>query len=78
MGVIEEAEAALRDAFEICVDDDSAPRRWALRRAETGLKLPDAVVLETALREGAAGIATFNARLARAARAAGLRVVASD
>ena len=74
IGDAAQAERLLRAAFEIASDDASAPLRWAQRRAATGLKLPDAIVLETAHRENAAGIATFDAALATAARKAGLKV----
>lgn len=74
-GVVQEAETALRAAFEISEDDDSAPRRWAMCRAETGLKLPDAIVLETARHEGIESVATFDTRLALASRKAGIRVI---
>lgn len=43
-------------------------------RSATSLRLPDAVVLEAARRRGAA-VATFDARLAAAARDAGVAVV---
>lgn len=75
LGVLDEAEAALRAAFDVEEPDVSAPRRWAQRRAETGLRLPDAIVLETALHQQAGALATFDARLAERARAAGLRVL---
>ena len=75
LGVIEPAEAALRASFEVAEDDPSAPRRWAARRATTGLKLPDAIVLETALHIGASAIATFDDRLRAATLAAGLQVL---
>lgn len=74
LGVVDEAEAALRAAFEIADHDASAPKRWAIRRAESGLKLPDAIVLETALRVGAAAVATFDDRLKTACEASGLHV----
>lgn len=75
LGVVQEAEVALRAAFEIAEEDDSAPFRWAVRRAETGLKLPDAIVLETAHRQGADAVATFDERLAAACRETGLAVL---
>lgn len=70
-----EAEAALRAAFEVEDIDESAPRRWATRRAATGLRLPDAIVLETALHHRARGVVTFDARLASVCRDAGLDVI---
>jgi predicted nucleic acid-binding protein len=63
LGVLDEAAASLRAAFEIVPFDDDAPIRWALLRAESGLRLPDVVVLDTALRHGARAIATFDDRL---------------
>jgi predicted nucleic acid-binding protein len=45
----------------------------ALIRAETGLKMPDAVVLTSAITLGAA-IATFDDRLTKAAKTKGVRV----
>jgi predicted nucleic acid-binding protein len=47
--------------------------RLAGLRAETRLRMPDAVVLLLALRHGAA-LATFDQRLAQAARDSGVRV----
>ena len=77
LGVLDEAETALLSAFEIAVEDETAPRRWAACRASTGLKLPDAIVLETARRVGADAVATFDNRLAAACRDIGMRVFAS-
>jgi len=75
LGKIDAAEAALRAAFEVEHPDDTAPRRWAVRRAATGLRLPDAIVLETAIHLDARGVATFDARLAQQCRSAGLAVI---
>ena len=75
LGNVDVAEAALRAAFDIEDHDDSAPRRWASRRAVAELRLPDAIVMEAALHHGASGIATFDARLAACCRAAGLDVL---
>lgn len=75
LGNVDEAEAALRAAFDIEDHDDSAPRRWATRRAVAGLRLPDAIVMETAVHHGASGVATFNTRLAACCRGAGLDVL---
>jgi len=72
---LEEAEAALRSAFDIDTVDHTAPGRWASRRAMTGLRLPDAIVLETALYSQARAVATFDQRLADACRAAGIAVL---
>ena len=73
-GDTESAERVLRAAFEVPLDDASAPARWATRHAATGLKLPDAIVLETAHRQQATGVATFDDALAAASRRAGLKV----
>ena len=51
-----------------------APVRLAALRSTTPLKLPDCCVLLAALQHGA-GVATFDNRLAEAARSQGLRVV---
>lgn len=75
LGNVDEAEAALRAAFDVEGYDESAPRRWASRRAVTGLRLPDAIVLETAVHHHASGVATFDARLAACCRTAGLDVL---
>lgn len=72
LGRAEEAERDLRAAFDVAVDDVSAPLRWALRRAGSGLRLPDAVVLETAVAGGARAVLTYDERLARACTAAGI------
>ncbi len=74
LGVLHEAETALLAAFEVAVNDEAAPRRWAACRAATGLKLPDAIVLETARQVGAEAVATFDDRLAAACRGIGLHV----
>jgi predicted nucleic acid-binding protein len=75
LGLIAGAEEALRQAFDVEGIATSAPRRWAIRRASTGLRLPDAIVLETALHHQARGVATFDARLASCCRDAGLDVL---
>lgn len=54
--------------------DDAEPQRVARLRAETGLGLPDCYVLAAAERL-AAGLATFDARLAAAARSRGVTVL---
>lgn len=73
-GEAEAVDRAMRAAYQVAIDDETAPLRWAERRAATGLALPDAIVLETAHRENATGIATFDDRLAKAARKAGFKV----
>lgn len=75
LGLLDEAEGALRSAFDVEDADESAPRRWASRRAGTGLRLPDAIVLETALHHHARGVATFDERLAACCRAADVEVL---
>lgn len=67
---------ALLEAMEISrVDlDENAPLRVASLRVETGLKLPDAFVLDAAAQLGAA-LATFDDRLAAAAEAQQVRLV---
>lgn len=75
LGNVDEAEAALRAAFDVAGYDERAPRQRANRRAVTGLRLPDAIVLETAVHHHARGVATFDARLAACCRAAGLDVL---
>lgn len=75
LGVLPDAVLRLRAAFEIPEFERDAPLRWAALRAETGLRLPDAVVLDTALRHQARAIVTFDAGLATAASERGLEVV---
>lgn len=74
-GVLESAADGLRAAFVVADIDGDAPERWAALRAETGLRLPDAIVLDTALRHGARAIATFDARMAASAAQHGLEVL---
>ncbi|MCZ2404630.1 type II toxin-antitoxin system VapC family toxin [Paenarthrobacter sp. Z7-10] len=66
------AKAAL-DSLALRVDAISADQAEALAllRAETGLKMPDVCVLLTALAAGAS-VATFDDRLASAARSRGV------
>lgn len=72
---VERANAALRrlgvDALPVGAD---APAQLATIRAATGLKLPDCCVLYAAEEVGAT-IATFDNRLAVAARARGIEVL---
>lgn len=75
MGVLEQAAADLRAAFEVIVADDDAPLRWAALRADTGLRLPDAIVLDTGLSLHARAIATFDDRLAAQASERRIAVV---
>ena len=64
LGVLEQSAAALHSSFEIADIDPGAPLRWAQLRAETGLRLPDAIVLDTALHRHARAVATFDERIA--------------
>lgn len=75
LGVLPDAVLRLRAAFEVPDVERYAPVRWAALRAETGLRLPDAVVLDTALSHGARAIVTFDAKLAAAAGEHGLDIV---
>ena len=61
------AATAIRAAFEIVEVDADAPLRWAGLRAATSLRLPDVIVLDTALVHGATAILTFDRELAAAA-----------
>lgn len=72
---LDDAAAALRGAFEIPDVDRDAPLRWAALRAETGLRLPDAIVLDTAIVRDARALATFDDRLAVAAGTHGIEVL---
>lgn len=72
LGALDEAATALRAAYDIPDVDRDAPVRWARLRADTGLRLPDAVVLDTALTHGATTVLTFDDRLAAATMAQGL------
>ncbi|WP_419863171.1 type II toxin-antitoxin system VapC family toxin [Candidatus Poriferisodalis sp.] len=77
LGVLHDAVLRLRAAFEIPDVDRDAPVRWAALRAETGLRLPDAVVLDTALSHRARAVVTFDTKLAAAAAERGLDVVSA-
>lgn len=57
------------------LDEPDDPADLAELRARTGLKMPDACVLLAARRDGA-HLATFDSRMARAARDEGIPVVA--
>ncbi len=74
LGVLDEAVLALRAAFDITQTDDDAPIRWASLRASTGLRLPEAIVLDTAILHGARAIITFDNKLASRARERSLGV----
>lgn len=75
LGVLDDAARDLRAAFEIHHADGDAPVRWALLRASTGLRLPDVIVLDAALRHEARGVATFDDRLAACSVDRGLDIV---
>ncbi len=75
LGVLDEAASRLRAACEVIDVDLDAPNRWASLRAETGLRLPDAIVLDTALRHRVRAIATFDERLATHTARRGLEVL---
>jgi len=75
LGVLDEASAGLRASFDVVDVDPDAPLRWARLRAATGLRLPDTIVLDTALHHGARAIATFDDRLASRAAGRGLEVL---
>jgi predicted nucleic acid-binding protein len=68
IGELDAAEAEFRRAFEIVEVDVGAPRRWAQLKATTHLRLPDAIVLDTATFHGATMILTFDRELAATAR----------
>lgn len=72
LGVLDAAATALRHAYDICDVDDDAPVRWARLRADSGLRLPDVIVLDTAIAHGATSIATFDDRLVAAAATRGI------
>ncbi|WOF21525.1 PIN domain-containing protein [Microbacterium betulae] len=73
-----EALAVLtRLGVERHVPADDEPVELARLRAETGLRLPGCCVLAAALVEGAS-LATFDTRLARAARERGVDVIGAD
>ncbi len=72
-GRLDEAQTALRDLAVRPIElNVGAAASLALLRAETGLRMPDCCVLHAAAITGAETIATFDARLARAARTRGL------
>ena len=75
LGALSDATSRLRASFQVPDIDREAPERWASLRAETGLRLPDAIVLDTALNHNARAIATFDARLASAAKQHGLEIL---
>ena len=78
-GRLADGEETLRrlGIVEVPLASDAAPRLAALR-VSTRLKLPDCCVLLAAQDAGADTIATFDERLADAARAHGLRVAHAE
>jgi predicted nucleic acid-binding protein len=71
-GLLDRATVVLRQLGVTAVAlDGDAPQRLAVMRAATGLKLPDCCVLLAAEQTGAA-VATFDEKLAAAARSRGL------
>lgn len=78
LGVLDEAASRLHAAFEVVDVDPDAPIRWAVLRAKTGLRLPDAIVLDTALHHRARAIATFDVRLATQSTNHGLEILGAQ
>lgn len=75
LGLLDAAATALRAAFEIVDADREAPLRWASIRADSGLRLPDAIVFDTARQHRARAIVTFDERLATVSRQYGIEVL---
>lgn len=75
LGVLAAAEAAIRAAVDVIEFDPESPVRVAAIRASHQLRLPDAIVLDTALQHRATAVATFDVRLAAAATSVGLTVL---
>ncbi|MCB7135381.1 type II toxin-antitoxin system VapC family toxin [Cellulosimicrobium marinum] len=74
-GAHEQVRARLGAAgFRLSPEGEPSPEALALVRAGTSLKMPDACVLATA-EHLSVGLATFDARLARDARARGVTVL---
>ncbi len=72
-GRLDDAQTALRDLAVRPIElNVGAAASLALLRAETGLRMPDCCALHAAAMDGAETIATFDERLARAARTRGL------
>lgn len=76
VGLLDEAAGAVRSSFMIATVDADAPLRWAALRAATGLRLPDSIVLDTALVGGASTILTFDQRLGAEATSRAIAVPA--
>ena len=77
-GTADEAHALLRAAFDIDIVEVDAPLRWARLRAETRLRLPDVIVLDTAMNRHARAIATFDEQLRACTSDHGLEVLGPD
>jgi predicted nucleic acid-binding protein len=76
VGRLDQATAALAQLAVSTIGlDEEAPVRLAALRAGTSLKLPDCCVLLAAEQPGGATVATFDDRLAAAARKLGFRVI---
>ena len=78
LGQLDIAADALRAAFEIVGIDSEAPLRWANLRARTRLRLPDAIVLDTAIINAANMILTFDQQLAAEAKARAIATSGRD
>ncbi len=78
LGLLDAAATAARAAFEIVGLDDEAPLRWARLRATTTMRLPDVIVLDTAIVHAAHAILTFDQRLATEAQARSIASPATD
>lgn len=74
-GQLEEQAAALRAAFQVVGVESDDPARWARIRVDHGLRLPDAIVLDTAIHHRGRALATFDHQLAHAARGCGIEVL---
>jgi predicted nucleic acid-binding protein len=73
-GRLGEAQSAVRELGVLAVElGTAAAVSLALLRAETGLRMPDCCVLHAAATADAETIATFDQRLASAARARGIK-----
>ena len=78
LGHTEIAANAIRAAFEIVDIDPDAPLRWANLRAATRLRLPGAIVLDTAIVNAATMILTFDQQLATEAKYRSIRTPELD
>jgi predicted nucleic acid-binding protein len=78
LGQLDMAADAIRAAFEIVDIDIDAPLRWANLRAATSLRLPDAIVLDTAIVHAASMILTYDQQLAEEAKTRAIASPARD